>query len=133
MKLRYLFFTLTLLPCFWIFPGVAQENRKAAQKTPQKSKAAAKPKGKGQAQMKESPISLASRIRPLKKEKSQIDLPAAVTLGDGTTMIAYTEWDGVTDTLRLVSAKGEEDGFDSVATVVEGGVLHAPALAVEND
>ena len=124
-----------LASCFWLFSGVSQEKKKPAEKVEEKPKVVAKAKAKGRPPVgeKEAPISLASPIRSLKKEGFQVDLPAAVVLSDGMTVIAHTEWDGTADALHLVGVPSEEGPLEVLATVVEEAVLHAPALAVDHE
>ncbi|SVC03217.1 uncharacterized protein METZ01_LOCUS256071, partial [marine metagenome] len=74
-------------------------------------------------------IELAGELRKIAKEGSQVDLPAAAIDKQGRGLVAYLEWNGKSDALRLARTKG--DGFEILATVVKSTVLHAPALAVD--
>lgn len=96
---------------------------KATPKPAKKKKAPAKPQG--------TPIELVGEVQHISDDASQIDFPAATTAPDGTTYIAYLEWNGTSDTLHL--AKETQKGFKSIASLTDSGVLHAPALAVDGE
>jgi len=74
-------------------------------------------------------IELAGELRKIAKEGIQVDLPAAAIDKQGRALVAYLEWNGKSDALRL--ARTKNDGFETLATVVASAVLHAPAIAVD--
>lgn len=133
MTLRNLFAVILLSTAFLLFSGVSEEGKEKKAPAPEKSKAepTPKPKGKPPVPEKETPVELADSIRSLTEEGKQIDLPAAVTLGDGTIVIVYTEWDGASDALKLATAAPGSGPLEVTTTIASGKVLHAPALTVD--
>ena len=111
----------------------AQATPKAAPKPAAKQESKPKPKPKyfrkKAVPFREHPIKLADELRKIAREGIQVDLPAAVIDKQGRSLIAYMEWNGKSDALRLARTKA--DGFETLATVVQSAVLHAPALAVD--
>ncbi|MBG29268.1 MAG: hypothetical protein CMI31_04610 [Opitutae bacterium] len=74
-------------------------------------------------------VQLADKLQKIEMEGIQIDLPAATTDKKGRVLVAYLEWNGKSDALRLARTKAV--GFEVLATVIDSAVLHAPALAVD--
>ena len=133
--------TLTALILF-IFCGSADSlNAQANNKAPaQKPKQPNKPKPKQQkpkvrdfrkkiVPFRQPAIELAGELRKIAKEGSQLDLPATAIDKQGRGLVAYLDWNGKSDTLRLARTKG--NGFEILATVIKSAVLHAPALAMD--
>ncbi|MDA8908902.1 DUF3604 domain-containing protein [bacterium] len=115
----------------FVFRPAAQESKPpAADKAVPKAVA---PKARGRAQKeiteKEAPVPLVGSLVSIKGAGLQCDLPASVTTEDGIVFIAYVEWDGNRDALRLAKIVGGQS--EIVATIAESAVLHEPALAVD--
>lgn len=131
--LTFLALTLSLV-CGSADPLNAQAKDKAPAQQP-KPKQPNKPKPKVRdfrkktVPFRQPAIELASELRKIAKEGIQIDLPAAAIDKQGRGLVAYLEWNGKSDALRL--ARTKDDGFETLATVVASAVLHAPALAVD--
>ncbi len=110
--------------------------QKASSPEAKKPKAEAPPKtAKNQTPKKETkkapkgiPLETVGMPLKLSEENRQIDFPTAATAPDGSTYVAYLDWDGSTDSLKL--ALVTDSGFKTVATLVESGVLHAPTIAI---
>ena len=134
--LTFLFLTLSLI-CGSVDQLNAQANDKAPDakvKQPNKPKPKQpKPKvrdfRKKTVPFRQPAIELAGELRKIAKEGIQVDLPAAAIDKQGRGLVAYLEWNGKSDALRLARTKGE--GFENLATVIESAVLHAPALAID--
>ncbi len=107
----------------------ATQPNKTKPKQPKKAKPNVRDFRKKTVPFRQPAIELADELRKIAKEGIQIDLPAAATDKQGRALVAYLEWNGKSDALRLARTKG--DGFEALATVVESAVLHAPALAVD--
>ena len=127
------FFALTLsLVCGSVDPLNAQAKAPAQQpkpKQPNKPKPKVRDFRKKTVPFRQPAIELASELRKIAKEGIQIDLPVATIDKQGRGLVAYLEWNGKRDALRL--ARTKDDGFETLATVVASAVLHAPALAVD--
>ena len=127
--LTFLALTLSLL-CGSINSLDAQAKDKApAQKAKQPKKPNIRDFRKKAISFREFPVKLASELRKIAKEGIQVDLPAATIDKQGRGLVAYLEWNGKSDALRL--ARTKDDRFETLATVVASAVLHAPALAVD--
>jgi hypothetical protein len=67
----------------------------------------------------------------LRESGKQSDFPALCVDAKGVPWIAYVEWDGQQDTLRLAQASGE--ALTSVLTIGEPGIIHQPAIAADGN
>lgn len=111
--------------------------KEAPKETPQGSAPKPQAKGKQKAKAKapaivpekEAPVPLAGPVVSLGGAGLQCDLPASVSVGDGSVLVAYVEWSGESDALRLVRIR--EGKSEVIATLVESAVLHAPAMAMD--
>jgi len=105
------------------------EEKPAPQPAPEKR--APRPRASQEIPEKEAAISLVGPALSIRREGLQRDLPSAAVMPDGSVMAAFVEWNGVSDALRL--AKVPADSNEIVATLVESGILHEPALAVDGE
>lgn len=99
-----------------------------------KPKAAPKAKSKAKKAKKTvllSAIEFVGGKKEILKEGEQIDLPAAAVGKDGAVYVAYLEWNGTSDSLRI--ARETDAGFKDAVTLVEDGILHMPALAADRE
>ncbi len=137
--------TRRLVPVLFLLSGLliatvgSQDAKKDDPASPEKQKSAAakaakaKPKATRGVAKREKAIPLSSPIRAIEGEGLQIDLPAAAVLPGGEIAVAYLEWNGESDSLRIGSPSDQSEGFETLVTVRESGVLHAPALAVDGE
>lgn len=65
----------------------------------------------------------------LRREGIQSDFPSLAVDGSGTPWVAYVEWDGKQDVLRL--AKRSDEGLAPVLQLSKPGIIHQPALAAD--
>ncbi|SVD86358.1 uncharacterized protein METZ01_LOCUS439212, partial [marine metagenome] len=112
----------TLPPLEGIGEIIEVRAQKAKQPTKPKPKQPTKPKPKVRdfrkktVPFRQPVIELADELRKIDKEGIQVDLPAATVDKQGRGLIAYLEWNGKSDALRLARTKA--DGFETLATVV---------------
>ena len=64
----------------------------------------------------------------LRRPGFQSDFPVLAIDSHSTKWIAYVEWDGILDTLRL--AKSTDDALTPVVSLGQPGIIHQPAMAV---
>lgn len=107
---------------------------KAKTQTGSKAKAQAQPKAKAKAKAKgipekEAPIPLLGEIHSFREKGRQRDLAAAAAMPGGEILVAFVEWDGESDSLRL--GRTTEAGVELLVDVVASAVLHEPSLAVD--
>lgn len=76
-------------------------------------------------------VDLTPNTQSLRRADHQSDFPALAVDSAGTPWVAYVEWDGKQDVLRL--AKRGDDGLTAVATLGKPGIVHQPALAATGD
>lgn len=76
-------------------------------------------------------VDLTPSVQALRRADHQSDFPALAVDSAGTPWVAYVEWDGKQDVLRL--AKRGDDGLTAVATLGKPGIVHQPALAATGD
>lgn len=76
-------------------------------------------------------IDLTPNMVALRREGHQSDFPALAVDSRGTPWIAYVEWDGKQDALRL--AKRTDAGLEPLLTIGRPGIIHQPALAAIGD
>ncbi len=134
MKLLTITTLILSLFCGFADPLNAQAKDKApAQKPKPKQPNKPKPKvrdfRKKNVPFRQPAIEPAGELRKIAKEGVQVDLPAAAVDKQGRALVAYLEWNGKSDALRLARTKG--DGFETLATVIESAVLHQPAIAID--
>lgn len=100
---------------------------------PKSGPAAIKPvKGKAKAKKKSpvgSPLPFASPKLELRKVGHQYDLPASAIGPNGDSFVAYVDHDGESDQLRVAKKNGEQ--FEVVAAIGERGIIHHPAIAID--
>lgn len=78
-----------------------------------------------------APVDLTPQKQVLRTDGLQSDFAVLAVDADGTPWIAYVEWDGKQDVLRL--AKSTADGLAPVAALGKPGIIHQPAIAAAGD
>lgn len=78
-----------------------------------------------------APVDLTPNKQVLRTAGLQSDFAVTAVDARGTPWIAYVEWDGKQDVLRL--AKRTDDGLTPVAALGKPGIIHQPALAAAGD
>ena len=68
-------------------------------------------------------------LAALTDKKVQRDFPAMCVDADGTPWVAYVEYDGKADVLKV--ARKTDDGLKDVMTLAKPGVIHQPAIACD--
>ncbi len=114
----------------------SQPNKNTPQSEPNQAKKKdfkTKPKskyfGKRPVPFLNTEISLVGEIKKLGQESMQYDLPDAVSGKNGRALIAHLIWDGAED--RLVLSRETEDGLQRLPGLLDKGVLHQPAIAID--
>ena len=114
MKLLTLLALTLSLVCGPADSALAQAKDKAVEQKP-KPKQPKKPKPrvrdfrKKAIPFREFPVKLAEALKKIAKEGIQVDLPAAAVDQQGRGLVAYLEWNGKSDALRL--ARTKDEGF----------------------
>ena len=65
----------------------------------------------------------------LQPEGKWSDFPALATDGSGTPHVAFVQWDGAKDSLKV--AKLADGALSEVLTIGEPGIIHQPAIATD--
>lgn len=72
-----------------------------------------------------------SSTQALRRDGVQSDFPALAVDAQSTPWVAYVEWDGKQDSLRL--AKRSDDGLAPALTLGTPGIIHQPTIARAGD
>jgi len=129
MKLRRLSF---LLIAFVLgIGGPILFSQQGEKKAPEAEKKAKAKKKKEPAKPAGVAMPLNSSKLELRKAGHQFDLPASAVGSNGAIYVAYIDHDGEKDQLRI--ARKDGDQFVDVAAIGEPGIIHKPAITVDDD